>query len=237
MGYLQMDSKNKLRIIWQWILDHQFPVLGTILIIIIAVSGIILILLPKQPQQITNKTNQTPSSKSLPSNKQNVSSSPTPDITTSWNTFTNNNGISVKYPKDGKVLPDLKVAASASSLQIVPDANKQPSQQSTLGTEVLSGKDTLITGKTLLAVVDLVRSKNSTVKILTKPIGILFGGNKGYEWYFTGSTFNGIASSFISKEGKHRVIQFEKDNKHFIILSTFDDQGERLLSTFKLTKI
>lgn len=205
----------------------RWMIIGIPVVIIVLLFSISLFLEKQSKQQQPSPVTQQPTASP-------VFPTPTPDITGSWNTIINDNGVSIKYPIEGKIIPDEKTATSASSFQIVPVANKPASEQSVLGVEVISKTDSMIAGKSLLEIVNLVREKNTGSQILTKPISILFGGNDGYEWYLKGSTFTGIKNSFTAKESKQRVIQFDKEGKHYIIFSTFDDVGEQLLSTFRL---
>lgn len=208
---------------WQWLMASSTRMVGLILLVLALVLLLALtVLISQQSSKKKVAANIPQASPVVPS------PSSIPDPTAKWTTLTNINGFKIKYPPGSQLNPALPQASSSASLHITSD-------QSTLAIEVTDQK------KTLKETLDLIRQKNATSsahiqinKIITKPISILIGGIEGYEWYLESNGLTGITTTFTSGLGKNRVIEFYKNNKHYLIFSTLDERGEQLLSTIYL---
>lgn len=205
--------------IWQWLTASNTRVAGVFMLglAFILILGLIVII-------TSQKSTKKKVAATIPQSSQIPIPSPTPDLTKDWQSIDNINGFKVKYPAKSTILPSLSEATSSSRIQIIATGS------ATLAVEVLT-KD-----KPLLDIVNLIRDKNKDQQILTKPISILIAGYEGYEWYFQGDKFTTLTQTLSVKDSKNRVIQFNKNNTHYIILSTFDDTGEQLLSTIRLSQ-
>lgn len=242
MEYSQMDSNidnntstntppqppaNKIISAWQWLTQSNTRVVGVFMLGLAFVLLLGLVVIVTSQKSTKKKVEATiPQASPTASQPGSISQipfpSPTSDLTKDWQSIQNNNGFKFKYPPKSKVLPSLNEATSSSHIQVV------ATDSATLAVWV-SAKD-----KPLLDTVNLLRDKNKDQNILTKPISILIAGYEGYEWYFKGDKFTTPTQTLPIKEGKNRVIQFNKNNTHYIVLSTFDDTGEQLLSTLIL---
>lgn len=219
---------NKLVLFWQWLTQSNTRVAGVFMLglAFVLILGLIVII---TSQKSTKKKLEATIPQASPTTDQSSQisqipvPSPTPDLTKDWQSIQNSNGFKLKYPAKAKILPSLQEATSSSHVQLI------ATDSATLIVEV-SVKD-----KPLLDIVNLIRDKNKDQNILTKPISILIAGYEGYEWYFKGDKFTTLTQFLSIKDAKNRVIQFNKNNTHYIILSTFDDMGEQLLSTFRLS--
>lgn len=221
------DNKGLIAV-WQWVTQSNTRLTGFLMlgVAFVLLLGLVVIV---TSQKSTKKKVETTIPQTSPAAGQPAQisqiplPSPAPDLTKNWQSIDNINGFKLKYPPKSKILPSLNEAASSSHIQII------ATDSATL-TVWVSVKD-----KPLLDVVNLIRDKNKDQNILTKPISILYGGYEGYEWYFKGDKFTSLTQTLSIKDGKNRVIQFNKNNTHYIILSTFDDTGEQLLSTLRLS--
>lgn len=225
MEYLQMDS-NKIRELWLWLTESQTRLVGLILLILaFALFLALMVLISQKP--INKKPQLYPATKTSQNNLPVRAPISTPVDTTNWHNLVNNNGFSFKYPKEATISGYLGTATSSAAVQV-------NMGESVLAVETFSKMSAL----SLEKIVELTRQKNASSsanqKILTRPISILFAGNRGYEWYLESSRFFGNYTNFTSRPGRNRVIQFEKGDKLYIIFTTFDDSGEQLLSTFRL---
>lgn len=77
----------------------------------------------------------------------------------------------------------------------------------------------------------LLNLNNPNIRIITKPIDILIGGFKGYEFYLEGSEVKGYFGSSSFKKGKIRIIEFSTNDKHYVLIGSLDPQVETILST------
>lgn len=221
------NYKGGLTAIWQWFTQSSTRMAGVFMLglAFVLILGLIVIL---TSQKSTKKKGEATIPQAGPTTSQPAQisqipiSSPTPDLTKDWQSIQNSNGFKLKYPAKAKVLPSLSEATSSSRIQVI------ATDSATLTVEVS------VTDKPLLDIVNLIRDKNKDQQILTKPISILIAGYEGYEWYFKGNKFTTTTQTFSVKDAKNRVIQFNKNNTHYIILSTFYNIGEQLLSTFRL---
>lgn len=226
----QEPTESKLNI-WQWVTQSNTRITGIFLLglaFVLILSLIVLITSQNSPKKEETTTIPETDSDQVSQLTQPFLPSPTPDQTTNWETLKNTNGFTIKYPEGSKLTPSLPQATQSAGLQVTSD-------ESTIAVEVTAKK------ASLNEAVNSLREKNSTSsanikvnKILTKPISILYGGNEGYEWYLESNGLNATITIFLSKMGKNRVIQFEKNNKHYLIFTSFNDIGEQLLSTFSL---
>jgi len=216
--------------LWQWLTQSQTRMVGLILLVLAFTLFLALMVLLSQKSFKKKAEINIPQATPTTQTTQNTLPalpSPAPDQTINWTQLTNANGFKIKYPPGSIISPNLPQATTSATLQIASD-------KSTLAVEVVSRKEPL------KELVNLLREKNATTsagvkvnKVLTKPISILYGGNEGYEWYLESDGLNGFTSVYHTRMGKNRVIQFNKNNKHYLIFSSFNDQGEQLLSTFK----
>lgn len=229
---LQPPSGNKLVLFWFWLTGSSTRMLGLILLTLGFILLMVLILIMSQrsvePKVDINLPEPSPVVPVSPNDISSLTSSESSD-TANWNNLINDNGFTFKYPKEATFSGYTLTATSSAAVQV-------NIGESVLGIETLDK----ISSLSLETVVELVRQKNAsssaTQKILTKPISILFAGNKGYEWYLESSKFYGNYTNFTSRPGKNRVVQFKKGDKSYIIFTTFDGGGDQLLSTFRLSQ-
>ncbi|MBI2018315.1 hypothetical protein HYS96_01275 [Candidatus Daviesbacteria bacterium] len=232
-----INNKGGFRAVWQWLNQSPTRLTGIILLGLSFVLFLALMVIISQ-KNISKKTvSNTPYPSPAAQLKQNILSplpSPKPDVTLNWTVLTNIYGFQIKYPSGSKLTPVLPQAYSSATLQIT-------SAASTLALDIVDKNNPIIKGKSLKEIVDLIREKNATSsanitvkKVLTKPILILYGGNEGYEWYLESSGLIGLDATYTSKLGKNRIIEFDKNNKHYLIFTSFDDLGEQLLSTLNI---
>lgn len=207
---------------WQWLMSSPTRMVGLVLLVLALVLLLALMVL------VSQKSPKKKAAISTPQSSPTILPTSIPDPTANWTTLTNTNGYKIKYPPGSQLIPTLPQASSSATLQITSD-------QSTIAIEVADQK------KTLKETVDLIRQKNATSsvsikinKVITKPISILIGGNEGYEWYLESNGLVGISSTYPSRLGKNRVVEFDKNNKHYLIFSTLEQKGEQLLSTLYL---
>jgi len=213
------QSTNKVVSVWRWLTESNTRVAGVFLLgmAFVLILGLIALITSQKP--VRSKKEIT-----IPQ----PTPSPTLDQNSTWTEISNSNGFKLKYSTGSTLNPTLPQATQSASLQIT-------SINSTLAVEVTDKK------QSLKEAVERLREKNATSsadikvnKILTKPISILYGGNEGYEWYLESNGLAGLNLTFSSRLGKNRVIQFEKGNKHYLIFSSFDKEGEQILSTLRL---
>lgn len=226
--------RNDERNIWQWLTQSPTRMAGLILLSLAFVLLLaLMVIISQRPVKKEGGTN-IPQANSIVQPPQNNLPSlppipkPAPVDTKNWNNLVNNNGFSFKYPKEATLSGYVGTATASATIQI-------NTGESVLGVEIFDKIPSLSVEKA----VELTRAKNAsssaTQKILTKPIAILFAGNKGYEWYLESSKFYGTSVTFNSRQGRNRVVQFEKGDKSYILFTTFDDIGEQLLSTLRFT--
>ncbi len=118
-------------------------------------------------------------------------------------------------------------ATGSAFLELRLDPQKEASAQGVLVIEV-KDKNTP-SGDQQIYLFNLATPTTKTV--ITKPIDILIGGNKGYEFYLESSGIKGFLSSYQSILGKNRVIQFSKEGKDYLIFSPMEDPFQLILNT------
>lgn len=247
MEDLLMDSNNQTDTNkpWQWLMSSPTRMVGLTLLVLALVLLLALMVLvsQKSPKKKVEVNIPQPSPTILPTLL--------PDPTKDWKTHIHPDGFSFKFPPRAKVVGLLNEDLGRGSdiysprvrVVLVPD---QPSEdQPALVVDVIDKKEPAyklkdkIFGKSLKEVVDLdyqmVSTSSATIKMITKPIEILIGGNKGYEYYFEGSEYRGLTKKYLIKKGKNRVINFERNNNFFIIFASLDDRIEQVLSTLSFS--
>lgn len=229
------NDKGGLTAIWQWLMESNTRVMGVFMLGLALVLLLGLVVIVTSQKSTKKKAEATiPQASPTTSQPAQISQIPapslTPNLTKDWQSIQNSNGFKFKYPPKSKILPSLSEATSSSRIQVI------ATDSATLAVEVLDKNNPSVKDKPLLDIVNLIRDTNKDQQILTKPISILIAGYEGYEWYFTGDKFITITQTLSVKDAKNRVIQFDKNNMHYIILSTFDDMGEQLLSTLNIAK-
>lgn len=227
-------AQNKTNII-TWFISSPPRVVGLILLVLALVLMLSLLVLvsSKKPtsKPETNIPQATPTT-------QNILSSPLPDPTKDWETLSKIPEFTIKYPKDSKIrlypqdYPDLakQVMVKGSFVQIALPKPAEASKSSTLVIEVTPPA----TGSASPASYERnsINSKTNHVKTnITKPIEILIGGNKGYEYYIESKGFAGFLDFYNATPGKYRVIDFIKEGKQYLIFNSLNQQTEQILNT------
>lgn len=157
---------------------------------------------------------------------------PKTEPSSAWGGVATVSGVTVRYPLDSFV------TTTPTTLNLGLDKNKKFTDQETLGIEVYQNPDIRYAKNPIKDFTDSLYQKNSTAsgtkRMITKPIEILINGVTGYEYYLESSGFLSAQTKFESITGKNRVIQFYKNNKHYIIFSSLDSQMEQVLKTLEI---
>lgn len=198
-----MDSK------WQWLTSSQTRLVGIVLLILAFIMFLALMVLIS-PKATKNKV-------AVNTPKPNPVSSPLPDLTKDWKTVSFAQ-ISLKIPPEATT--STKIKDKLSSLQIIASNSSKP----ILIIESFDHPDNLYQKNP---------SSSATLKMITKPIEILIGGVEGFEYYFEGESFAGFETTYPVDKTKHRVIQFDKGSKAFVIFSNLNPASEQILNTIK----
>ena len=199
---------------WQWLISSQTRMVGLVLLILAFV--LLLGLMVLVSQKSTKKKAETSTAQASPR----LTPSPFPNPTASWETVSKRD-FSLKIPPGGKTSYKETVngASGSAVFRVDLDPQKEATQQAGLAIEVSKGVD--ISQKEYLK--SLTDPKK---RLITKPIDILIGGNKGYEFYFE--------ETYDSKAIKIRVIEFSTETKHYVLSAPLDSQSETILSTLNL---
>ncbi len=234
-----MDSDNNSISFWQQLKSSPTKKVGLILLVLalMLLLGLMVII----SQKSTKKT--TPANipqANLNSQSKLSTQSPLPDPTKDWQ-LVSKKDFSLKIPPNAMTVSkeNINGASNSAFLRVILDP-KEATQTAVLIEVTQKNPPLQIIPDPPPAGIDLSKQayilnlNNPNIKIITKPIDILIGGFKGYEFYLEGSEVKGYFGSSSFKKGKIRIIEFSTNDKHYVLISSLDSQIETILSTITI---
>lgn len=209
-----MDSK-------QWPALSQTKMVGLILLILALALFLSLMVL------VSQKSFKKKAVTTIPPASPIIQNSPIPDPTKDWRLISEKD-FSLKVPPKAMTVENIKQASESAWLKVI--LNPQEATQAGLVVEVSKKNTSASSDKQLY----LINSENPNIRMITKPIDILIGGFKGYEFYLEGSEVKGYFGSSSFKKGKIRIIEFSTNDKHYVLIGSLDPQIETILSTITI---
>jgi hypothetical protein len=166
---------------------------------------------------------------------------PTKDPTATWQTFTNKNGYSIKYPSQYEIVPEqfgIENSTQADGISVQSSLNGF--EKPLLKVYTFGNKDTKHTFTSLqeyaqLNYEDNTSNKNVFIKIIEPLKETTFLGEKAYEYTVESKGFDGVWTGFLGEQGNYRIIIFSHANKNYLIGYYQNTDFEKILSTFIFT--